>query len=191
MSQSNYSGYSNLPNTAYSNPPKPGNNPWSAMGTLKCGACRDRRKKVLPQRFHLIFMQCEYDPNNLSASCYYCSQHGLSSCVKELAPVQKEFQQKHMQALSNSPSGGSRRVSDVALEYETAHPNATTAEVLSYVTGVIAPRQQQQQPQQPQQLQQPSFQYQAVPPSSTPNYWSPYYYTTTASSKLPRILLVK
>lgn len=56
MSQSTYTRYPNPPNTGYPNPPKPGNNPWSSMGTLKCGVCRDRRKKVFPQRFYLIIM---------------------------------------------------------------------------------------------------------------------------------------
>jgi len=98
--------------------------------------------------------------------------------------VQKEYQQKHMQAFAAAASRGARRVSDIAKEYETAHPNATPSQVLSYVSGIIAP-QQQQQPQQP------SYQYQAVEPLTTPNYyWSSSSYPATSSGESPRIITV-
>jgi hypothetical protein len=91
-----------------------------------------------------------------------------------------------MQAFATSSSGSNRRVSDIAREYETAHPNAPPSQVLAYITGIFGPQQQQQQ-----QPQQPSIQHQTMSPSSIPNYWPPYYYPATPSSKHRRILEVK
>ena len=120
-----------------------GNNPYGSVGTIKCKPCRDRRKKVIIYGLCwslILGNSASMIPGILQPLAVSVIQQGLSTCIKEPAPLQQQRENQYQQSSEGSQTASNSRVSEVAQQYERAYPNATPQEILAYVTAAIARR---------------------------------------------------